>query len=410
MKLAFIDYVFSWPPLGGAPADLYYTMTGLQAMGHEVHLFYGAQEDRWFLQDVAEAELPFPATRIGFPHGALTPDEASSRYKAAIDHYRPDVIFQCFGFFIKPFVSLALSDYPQICRYYAYEPMCPRDYRLFKDWATCPNNYLRTPNECRRCTLKTMWRSIRTGRPDMYTEEFLATKAYSDEYYRAMMNSLRAYNAIIVYNQLTRGMLSEVNDNIHVIGGGVHVDEFDYTPLEAKPAGEKTIILMTGRADDASKGTKTLERAGEILSQERDDFEIWLTHPDQHIARPWFRPIGWHSFAKMKQIYKQADICVVPSIWEEPFGLVAVEAMATGRPAVVSDVGGLQEIVVPGETGDIFPRGNAEALAAKLRPLLDDPQLRRRMGDAGRKRVEENYDWKQVIEQHYPPILEAVKR
>ena len=42
MRLAFIDLVFSWPPLGGAPADLYYTMEGLRKLGHEPHLFFAA--------------------------------------------------------------------------------------------------------------------------------------------------------------------------------------------------------------------------------------------------------------------------------------------------------------------------------------------------------------------------------
>jgi len=84
--------------------------------------------------------------------------------------------------------------------------------------------------------------------------------------------------------------------------------------------------------------------------------------------------------------------------------------MACGRPCVVSDVGGLQEIVVPGETGYIYRRNRPKELAKHLRTLMDDPALRRRMGDAGRKRVEERYDWKQVIRRHYPSLLEEVVR
>ena len=79
-------------------------------------------------------------------------------------------------------------------------------------------------------------------------------------------------------------------------------------------------------------------------------------------------------------------IAVVPSVCEEAFGTVAIEAMACGRPVVASDAGGLPDLVVDGETGLVVPRGDARALHDALRALLDDPARRRRMGEAGRRR------------------------
>ncbi|MGA2924699.1 MAG: glycosyltransferase family 4 protein [Solirubrobacteraceae bacterium] len=78
---------------------------------------------------------------------------------------------------------------------------------------------------------------------------------------------------------------------------------------------------------------------------------------------------------------------VVPSTWPEPFGQVAVEAMAACKPVVASNVGGLREIVVDGETGLLVPRNDADALASAIARLLDDPQLRQRLGQAGRERA-----------------------
>lgn len=408
MRIAFIDYVFSWPPLGGAPADVYYTLRGLQDIGHDVHLFFGIDQDNAFTNEVDTSALPFPSTQVDFTRKSYTPAQAPALYRDAVDAWKPDVVFQCFGFFMKPYVSEAFSGYPQVARYYAYEPFCPRDYRLFKDFQTCPHNYLRTPNICRRCTFKQVWRQVRTGRPDGYVSEYLATKAYSGDYYRRMIQSLRDYKAIIVYNHFTKDLLHGLNDNVHVVGGGVHLDEFDYVPLPEEGRSGKTVVLMTGRVEDPSKGGKSLKQAGEILARERDDFEIHVTSEDQREETPWYKPIGWHPFSRIKEFYKQADVCVFPSTWEEPFGLVAVEAMATGRPVVVGDVGGLQEIVVQDETGYIFPRGNGEALADCLRKLLDSAARRKQFGDAGRRRVEEQYAWEQVIRRHYPPLLEQV--
>ena len=84
-----------------------------------------------------------------------------------------------------------------------------------------------------------------------------------------------------------------------------------------------------------------------------------------------------------------ADICVVPSVWEEAFGLAALEPMARGVAVVATRVGGVPEVVVDGETGLLVPPGDEAALAAALERLLSDAALRRRLGEAGRRRAAE---------------------
>lgn len=78
---------------------------------------------------------------------------------------------------------------------------------------------------------------------------------------------------------------------------------------------------------------------------------------------------------------------VVPSIWPEPFGVVALEAMAAGRPVVASAVGGLAEVVVDGTTGIHVPAGDVPALRNALECILADASLRARLGAAGRDRA-----------------------
>lgn len=84
------------------------------------------------------------------------------------------------------------------------------------------------------------------------------------------------------------------------------------------------------------------------------------------------------------------DILVVPSLWDEPFGLVAVEAMARGLPVVVARSGGLTEIVEHGVTG-FHSDKDAGSLRRTVEMLLADPSLRARMGEAGRRRVERHF-------------------
>jgi len=95
------------------------------------------------------------------------------------------------------------------------------------------------------------------------------------------------------------------------------------------------------------------------------------------------------------QIYSHAAVFVCPSIYE-PFGIINLEAMACGTPVVASRVGGIPEVVADGETGWLVEPGDSAALAQALRAALADPERARRMGEAGRRRVEAHFSWDHI--------------
>ncbi len=410
MKLAFVDLMFSWPPLGGAPADVYHVLLGLQREGHDVHLFHGASVEHYDRGNQDIPDLGVPTTRIELEPGAYVPRILPERFLMAVDRWKPDVVFVGFGFFMKPYLIEALRHYPLVGRYYAYEVACPRDFRLFKEGRTCPNNYLRTPDACRRCTVEHLRREIVSGRPGSYVQEYLDARAYAPGYYRTLVTSLGHLDAILVSNGLMRNQLGGVSDRVHVVPGGVDLQAFTYEPPPEREPGARQVILMPGRTDDPSKGLDVLIRAGERLARRRSDFMILVTGNDYRLNRPWLTCVGWRDHREMMTLYRDADVCVVPSVWEEPFGLVAVEAMASGRPVCASRVGGLQDIVLDGETGFLSAPHDADVLAEKLGVLLDDAALRHAMGAAARKRVETHFAWDKVIRTHYLPILEGLAR
>ncbi|MGD8793445.1 MAG: glycosyltransferase family 4 protein [Anaerolineae bacterium] len=96
--------------------------------------------------------------------------------------------------------------------------------------------------------------------------------------------------------------------------------------------------------------------------------------------------------------YALCDLLALPSTtMGEAFGLVLIEAMATAKPVVASNLPGVRSVVADGADGLLVRPGDAADLAAKLRALLDDPARRMEMGRRGRQKVEAHYDWPVVI-------------
>jgi len=100
---------------------------------------------------------------------------------------------------------------------------------------------------------------------------------------------------------------------------------------------------------------------------------------------------GWVSEPETADLCAAARAVVVPSLWHEPAGLVAVEAAAYGRPVVASAVGGLPEMVVEGVTGLVVAPGDVDGLAGAIRRLCDDADLAARLGENGRVRARRDF-------------------
>ena len=104
-------------------------------------------------------------------------------------------------------------------------------------------------------------------------------------------------------------------------------------------------------------------------------------------------------FEELPQAYGMADIVIYPTSGEEPFGLVPLEAMASGDPIVASRSGGLVESIVDGVTGFLIPKEDAAALADRLSVLLERKGLRERMGRQGRQHVQEHFSRRRMAEE-----------
>ena len=106
--------------------------------------------------------------------------------------------------------------------------------------------------------------------------------------------------------------------------------------------------------------------------------------------------------------YHAADLFLLPSV-HEPFGIVILEAWAAGLPVVASNVGGVPSFVTDGENGCLFPSGDLAALLNTVRELIANPDRRRKIADAGKKKASEEFGWDRITQRLVGIYEEAIR-
>lgn len=213
---------------------------------------------------------------------------------------------------------------------------------------------------------------------------------------------------VVVCSQAMRGEVQWLfglnDDKVQVIPNGMDLKARAsgvLPPRQQFAAPGEKLIFHIGRLVPEKGVAVLLEAMPQILKRHRARLVVAGTGPfgDElrrragHLGlgdRVSF--IGWIDDATAHALYTYADVAAVPSTYE-PFGIVALEAMAAGAPLVASDVGGLSEIVRHGENGLKALPGNAASLAEQVDRMLADRALARRMAVVARREVETKYTW-----------------
>jgi glycosyltransferase involved in cell wall biosynthesis len=177
--------------------------------------------------------------------------------------------------------------------------------------------------------------------------------------------------------------------------GPVHLAAFRLRRPDAK------VVLFCGRLSRLKGCDRLVDAARDI------DAEVFVLGDGPERAALMRRArdnhrvhfVGYVREPLLQQFYRRADVQVVPSVSDEAFGLVCVEAMASGTPVVATAVGGIPEIVVDGDCGLLVEPGDAAAIAGAVNHLLASPALRRRMGERARRLVEERFTWDVIASQ-----------
>ncbi len=408
MKIAVLDMLFNWPPDGGARVDVKEVFSRL-AQTHDVHLFVPAY-DLILNRGQITAETGFPVTSIPFSPWSFNRWGIRHKFRKALDRFKPDIVFVTDGWHVKPWAAEAARDYPTVIRFYAYECMCLRQNGIFMRgdrpcYKSHLGNFFTEYPACNACAIKSLVRRKLSESED-FLLEYLSAGTFLPTYPAAVKRMLRRARRVIVYNDLQKYFVQTGTDQIVTIPGGYNPDIFPQKPY--KP-GKPVRIGMPGRTSDPHKGYVFLRQVfSKLMEYDLDEeFEFSMTGelPHWNPEIPGLRYTGWHTQTQLSDFYADMDIIVVPSLWQEPFGMVALEAMATGRPVVVSKVGGLQNIVESDKTGYVVDPTDADAWAGVLAKLIRSPELRESLGRAGAVAARTHYTWDTIVDRYYEPLL-----
>ncbi len=415
-RIAFVDLTFNWPPVGGCWIDLHHVMQGLQARGAEVSLFT-PDFSTYYPRGQVKQTMPYPV--VGIPFNRYTYNYATvmKRFRHCVENFQPDLVVIGDGYHMKNHLMTALG--PQRCwlRFYAYEMLCINlHYYRYHEGRVCDQGYFDNPRECHRCWFRRMpavgrAAQIAVGWPERhpnlhFSHEYIASLAFTEGYRRRLIENFSQLAGAIVYNPFIQSKLEPYIETIHRVPSGVDPNQF--TPPDKAPKNDGIKLFLPGRANDPLKGLEVLIKACDLLHEEGVWFEVHYTAAmDCPSKRSWLFNRGWTGPDQLPQLYHEMDVVVAPSTWIEPFGITALEGMASGLPVVASNAGGFAQTVVHTVTGKHFEPGDPRSLANALRPLIADQELRQQLGRNGRERVMQHYAWQRILDDRYVPMVEA---
>lgn len=305
-----------------------------------------------------------------------------------IKREKPQIVVSS-GWILYSFLPLkAFSNVKLIVRHHDYAYVCPKRTLFYKAEKTCsgPEFF-----KCYRCCSDHY--GLIKG-PVINSTFRIFRHLHSLVDYHLPISKFVG-EAININNQISR-------ESIDVVPAPVPDEIFDTSPSKSFPDGipsNEQYILYVG-ALTKHKGLQVLLDAYQGLENRANLILIgteWTDSPANYPENVTVIKNAPHDF--VMKAFSHCLFSVVPSIWPEPFGQVAVEAMAAYKPVIASAHGGLLDIVVDRKTGILVEPGNRMRLHQAMRRFLDDESLRTQFGLAGHARAKRLFACSQVTNQ-----------
>jgi phosphatidylinositol alpha-mannosyltransferase len=203
-----------------------------------------------------------------------------------------------------------------------------------------------------------------------------------------------------------------------IIPNGIDLEHFSPTvsPLEEYMDGKINIVFV-GRMEKR-KGVEYLIKAYQLFKPDFPDCRLIIVGPGTRLRKKYEKAVAEYGlrdviftgnvdYDYLPRYYKTADICCAPATGHESFGIVLLEAMATGKPVVASGIPGYASVITNGSEGLLVPPKQEVPLAQAITTLMRNEPLRRKIGETGRAKAAD-YGWEQVsrrVMDYYTKIL-----
>ena len=212
---------------------------------------------------------------------------------------------------------------------------------------------------------------------------------------------IKKFDYCFAISNFLKDNLIKLNKNISLVPNIIDVERF----LKIKEEGNERILFLGDYK--ISKGPHILLEA---LSGTKYKADFYGDGPlKKHLVK--FKKNNINIFGKVSyknivRVYQNHSLVVFPSIWPEPFGRIAIEAMAAGKAVVGSDIGGIKDTIENNKTGLLVGAGNILGLRRAIEKLMKNKKLRKKLGENGRKKAKKVYNGEIISKQ----VLSLYKR
>lgn len=272
---------------------------------------------------------------------------------------------------------------------------CVNHYRDY--WFMCPKSSCLMPDytECSNCNIKNLIRCSSFFR--------LPWNLYKLNYLKRNWKFLNKSDAKITISKSIEQKLDSVGIySSKIIPNLVNISEFKKDKnfdIRKKYDLNKIIITFVGSLE-YHKGVLNIVEIAKNLIDKNVSFILVGDGPLKNVLEDKIKInnlknivlLGNLPYKEVINIYLDSDIILFPSLWQEPFGRVAIEAMASSKPIIASCVGGVKDIIINNETGFLVEPNNINEWHAKLSRLITNSSLRKKLGENGKKLVKSKYD------------------
>lgn len=355
----------------------------LEALGHEV-IRFGRSSD--------EIEQWSVAKKASLPARTIWSRETSRDLKAVLREHRPEVVHVHNTF---PLLSAAVL---YACRD-ARVPVVAtiHNYRL-----SCANGtFFRRGAVCHDCADGLPVRAVVHG---CYRESHAATAPVA----LAMSAHRHAWRSLVSAYVFVSASQRDLLRGSGLAPGRVFV-RYNLIPRRGRPQTARTpSVVYAGRLDEP-KGVRLLMAGWDCYLEKSGEPGLKLAIAGGgplggEVAawastRPSVDVKGPLSSERCAELIAQASAVVLPSVWEETFGLVAIEAMAAGVPPIAAGHGSFTELITPGVDGMLFSPGDPAALGLAIADVETSPERYEAYGDLARKTYEERFDPQRSVEE-----------